>query len=132
MHEHIRIGKELIQRFSGKITSRDIAQSVMKFHGDADFDMTCDVLWDFIEVTEMTRQKDIEEEIAAIDGAASISNSKIRIAVITNDPEIRKAAEYYRACGLSRYPLRLFSSVAEARLWFAEPYKAMTAPLCYG
>jgi hypothetical protein len=107
MYEHVWNGGELTQRFFGQVSSEEIKQSVVKFQGDSRFDELIDVIFDFTDCEEIVIKEGDAEEIASLDGAASITNPRIRVTVISDKPAILKAAEDYIVSGLSNYPVKI-------------------------
>lgn len=118
MYEHIWNGKELIQRFFGQTSFDEIQHSVMRLEGDSRFDTLRHSIVDFTDCLGLHDQAGTMEEIAAIDGASSRTNSSILISVITDKPEFIRITEEYVDFGLSNYPLQIFNSVDDARKGF--------------
>lgn len=121
MFEHRRQGKELTHRFWGILTAGEVAQSVALFHGSPYFDEITDVVFDFIGVLEFVVEEGIPEELAAFDAAASITNPKIRIAVVSQNPKIMAGVRDYCSSEISRYPVHICASTSEAGDWFMLP-----------
>lgn len=118
MFEHRRLGQELTQRFWGILSAGEVAQSVALFHGSPYFDEITDVVFDFLEVLEFVVEEGIPQELAAFDAAASFTNPKIRIAVVSENSKIVAAVQDYCSSGFSRYPVHICASTSEAGDWF--------------
>jgi len=117
MYEHIWRGHELVQRFYEKTSMEEVRQAVIELQSDPRFDELTDVISDFLGCEIAPVHIEVMEEIAALDGAASLSNIRIRDAVVTDSPQIMRAVEAYIASGLSPYPMQIFSSTELARKW---------------
>ena len=61
------------------------------------------------------------DEIAAIDWGASLSNRKIRIAMVATHPEVVALAGHYARSTMNVYPTRIFPTMAEGRAWLGVP-----------
>lgn len=107
--------------FSGKITGEEILEAVQKVEADARFDKIKYVINNFLDVTEIdVSPKDIKI-IAAIDTAAALSNSDIKIAQLATDPQIAALNVLYsEAAGSSPYPTKVFHTLEDARKWIEE------------
>ena len=125
MYEHIWNGNEFTHRFYGTTSSEEVQLSIIRAQGDARFDAITEVIIDCTACESVTVRLDVVEEVAATDFAASKSNPNIRRAVITDNSEIINAVKSYLDSGLSPYPMRVFTSVADARKWFASTPKAV-------
>lgn len=119
MYTHIWNNHETIQKFWGQTSSREVRQSTIELQADPRFDNITDSILDFTDCDAAKVSLDEIEEIAALDGAAASSNARIRVAIITADPAIIDAAQFYRDSRLSQYPIRVFGAIDEARQWFA-------------
>ena len=127
MYEHIWNGKEFIHRFYDTTGSEEVQLSIHRAQSDARFDAITDEIIDFTGCEQAKVRLDVVEEVAATDFAASKSNPNIRRVVVTDNPEIMNAVNHYIDSGLSPYPIRVFSSVADAREWFT--LTPISAPL---
>lgn len=82
----------LVKRHSGRVTGREILEAVRDVEGDYRFDTLRYVINDFSGCTEVNVSPAEIEEIAAIDRAAAVSNTKISIAIVATYPEVVAAA----------------------------------------
>lgn len=78
----------IVCRFLGHVTATDVAESLDSIYGDRRFDALRYVLNDFRDCASVDMPRAKLEEIAAKDGAAELTNSKIRIAVVSDHPEV--------------------------------------------
>jgi hypothetical protein len=120
MFEHSWEEKGLVRRFYGHVTAEELAQSAVIGQQDVRFDTMRYVINDFRECTSVSAPPDEIEEISARDGAAATTNSRIRIATVSNDPAILLISEMYEKAAYSPYPARNFSTMEAARQWLSE------------
>ena len=95
----------------------EFMQSLKEVHGDARFDDIRYVINDFTACTEIVFDAEAIREMSAMDMAASVSNPRIRIAIVGASEFVKAGIEAYMAKGLSPYPIQLFASLDEARRW---------------
>jgi hypothetical protein len=106
-----------VKRFFGRVTSHDMLQSVVDTESDTRFDDLLYVINDFRDIEELDLADTDIQEIAAIDNAASRTNPRIKIAVVTTHAEIIALTNQYASSPLNAYPIRIFPTLAEARSW---------------
>lgn len=111
----------VVKRHFGAVTGSELMDAVIEVHSSPDFDRLRYVINDFLDCTSLSCSDEELEEIAAIDKAASLSNSKIRIAVVASNPEIWTMARNYADSPLNVYPTSSFRTIAEARAWLGIP-----------
>lgn len=104
-------------RYSGMTSDREVADFAKAGQADRRFDDLRYVLHDFRACEGATYSTPVIEELSATDEAAAASNPRIRIAVVTDRPDVRAMVEAYLKVGLSIFPLRMFSGIEEARNW---------------
>jgi hypothetical protein len=97
----------VVKRFFGHVTSHDMLQSVVETEMNVRFDDLRYVINDFLDITGISSLPQDVEEISVIDKGASMSNSRIHIALASD----------YANSPLNVYPTRIFSSLGEARSW---------------
>jgi len=56
-------------------------------------------------------------QLAAFDRGISATNPRIRAAVVSTDETIKSILDMYRETQIGTYPIRLCSTVEEARRW---------------
>jgi len=108
------------RRYSGFISSEELAESILAVEHDVRFDTIRYVINDFIACERIAYSPQKIMEISAIDGAAEQSNPNIRIAIVADKPDVRAVGEAYVAAGMNTFPTQLFWTVAEARAWTNE------------
>jgi hypothetical protein len=107
----------VIKLFSGNVSGFELLKALIDVEGDARFDECRYAFNNFLDCTGISISKDILDEMAAIDLAASRSNARIRIAVIATEPKIIAAATHYAESPMNVYATRIFSTQADARAW---------------
>lgn len=113
--------KGVVKRFFGQVTNDDMMQAVVKTEGDRRFDALRYVINDCLAIEKLSLTADEVDNISAVDNAASLTNSRIRIAVVTICPEMTRMALQYANSPLNIYPTRIFPTLAEARFWLGVP-----------
>jgi hypothetical protein len=116
-YEIIWEARGVVKRFLGHVTSHDMLQSVVETEMNVRFDDLRYVINDFLGITGISSLPQDVEEISVIDKGASMSNSRIHIAVVATSPEVIALASDYANSPLNVYPTRIFSSLGEARSW---------------
>lgn len=116
---HLTILEEhgFLTRWSGTITTAELIQMQEQSHAAPRFDSIHYSIHDFSQCDAFIYDQSGVEYMAAIDAAASKSNAEIKIAIVAANTAIAEAVNGYLNAGLSPYPLRLFSTVDEARAW---------------
>lgn len=107
----------LIKRHFGHVTGREVLEAIRKAEADFRFDGLQYVINDFSGCTMLSVSPTEIEEIAAIDSAAAVSNSRIRIAIVATHPDVLAASNAYANDPLTPYESRVFRSMTEARSW---------------
>lgn len=120
-YTHTWESRGIVCRFWGHVTAAEVAESVDNIQGDFRFDALRYVLNDFSDCASVDMPRAKLEEIAAKDGAAARTNSGIRIAVVSDHPDVLRMTDAYMAEALSPYVAKNFGSMAAARSWLAVP-----------
>lgn len=107
----------VIKRFVGEVTDLDMMKSVIDTESDARFDDLRYTINDFLAMTGFSFGLSEIDDIAVIDKGASMTNPRIRIAVVTTSPDIVKLATHYATSPMNAYPTKIFTSLADARAW---------------
>jgi len=111
----------LLREFSGHVTSAEIAQAVLESHAAQVFDEYRYVINDFRAALSIDLDKEVMDEVAAMDGAAYLSNPHVRVAVVEGPQAVMKVIAAYSASQLSPYPLQVFQDIEAARRWAHAP-----------
>lgn len=113
--------KGVYRRYFGRSDGAELTQSILDVEGDQRFDELRYVINDMLDSDEILLSSNTMTEISAVDGAAELSNPNIRIAIVADKPAILAVAHAYATAGLHTYPTRIFSNLADARAWLAQP-----------
>ena len=112
----------VIKRFFGHVTSHELVQSVVEIEKDARFDTLSYCINDFLSITGISSSAQDVEDISIIDKGASLTNPRIKIAVVATSPEVIALANEYANSSLNAYPTKIFSSLDDAGSWLALKY----------
>ncbi len=118
--------KGVVKRYFGRVTGEEILAAGIRSQGDERFDQNRYAINDFLDCTEFVFDQKVLDEVAAVAGAAEISNPNIKIAIVATLPAVVAATMEYIGLPLQTYPTRLFATRAEARAWIAEGGHAPT------
>jgi hypothetical protein len=114
----IKEQRGVYKKFSGFVTNCEFLQSIFENQSDPDYDRLVYSINDFSEVTDHNvTPKDVNIAGGYALGA-EFTNSQIKIAIITEDQGIQDLVSGFTA--ISNYPLKIFSSVQDARNWIAK------------
>ncbi len=112
--------KGVVKRYFGRVTGEEVFAAGIQSQGDHRFDQNRYAINDFLDCTEFVIDRKVLDEVAAVAGAAEISNPNIKIAIVATLPAVVAATMEYIGLPLHTYPTRLFATRAEARAWIAE------------
>lgn len=115
--------KGVLRRYFGHLSGAELIRAVVEVEADPRFDSIRYVLNDFLDVDSIAVSDEDIMEISALDGAAQLSNPRIRVAVVTQDEDMRRHTESYAASGLHGYPTRVFTNQVQARAWLMTPFE---------
>lgn len=104
-------------RYSGQASDLQAGVAAHLIQGDPRCDNLREVLHDGRDCTSFAFSESVIEEIAAIDGALALSVPRLRIAFVTDRPDIMAAVDYYASLGLSPFPVRVFAELDAADAW---------------
>ena len=112
----------VIRRFTGNPDTRELLQAGNDTRTDVRSKGYRYVINDFLGCTDYTITKTSVDEVIAIDRAAAPRlKSRIRIAILGVAPSIIAATDWYIKSPMNIYPVRIFSTLADARAWLATP-----------
>jgi hypothetical protein len=110
----------LYRRYYGRVTDAELMESTVITEASPQFDELRYTILDALEVQELiVSNPSFIAELAAIDSAAALTNPHIKVAVVTQSPEIGRLVELYKADPLCPFPTQVFGTLAEARKWAA-------------
>ena len=113
--EIFREPKGAYKRYFGHISAKEYLDSVMANQSDPDYDRMRYSINDFLGITGHSIQGDDVTKFAAFGIGAAYINPAIKIAIVTNDPQVRELAS--RFTHLTKYQLQFFDTLALARQW---------------
>ena len=103
--------------YSGHCTEAEVLDVVIKLQSDYRFDALRHALHDFRRCESMSASSEALEELAARNRGAAVSNSRLRIAVIADRPDVHAMLDRFASIGLSPYPLLSFADAESANGW---------------
>ncbi len=104
-------------RYTGPSSGEEVARFATEAQADSRFDDIRYALHDFTACTGAVFSQPTIEMLAATDAAASVTNRRVRVAVVTDRDDVKAMVDAYLKVGLHPYPLRIFAGVEEARRW---------------
>lgn len=105
------------RKFSGRLTAEEFIKSIEVVHNDWRFDDLCYSLNDFLAVDDIEIVDSAVKTAAVRAVGASMSNTRLMMAVVTRDPRIISLASVFLTPLYKSYPIRFFNSIDEARQW---------------
>jgi hypothetical protein len=111
----------VFRKFYGAFRFQELLASVKTVGGDIRFaDLQYSIL-DCLELQEDQDVPDAELELVAkhLLGESN-SNPSILIAIVTTSEEACSVIQRFMALDISPYPLKIFSTVADARMWISQ------------
>lgn len=105
------------KRFYGHVTVAEFMESVAQLQGDSRFDQITYSINDFSDVSSHDISEIDVKIFAGYSKGAFKTNAKIRIAVISNDPEIIQLVGIFTQPNMASYVLQIFPDISAARNW---------------
>jgi hypothetical protein len=103
--------------YTGQTSDLEVAKVAETVEADHRFAHVRYVIHDFLECVSVTHSPQVIEEVAAIDGAASLTNPRTIIAVVHDREDVSAMVKAYLRAELSKFTLREFASLVLARRW---------------
>ncbi|NJD26366.1 MAG: hypothetical protein FIB06_13290 [Betaproteobacteria bacterium] len=113
-------GSSLTVTYTGQTSDAEFLKAVLSEHGDYRFDTLRCVLHDFTGVTGCSFTDEALFEIDYHSIGAAFTNPNIRVAIVADRPDVLAMFAVFLDRRESAYPLRIFASLPEARLWLEE------------
>ncbi|MEY4752078.1 MAG: hypothetical protein RIQ60_4292 [Pseudomonadota bacterium] len=108
----------LLTEWWGNATNAEMVAMQEQVHRHPLFDATVRYsIHDFSRCDSFSPSQPEVEYSAAIDGAASKSSKKLKIAIVAANAGVTVMVHQYMALGLSPYPVKFFATLADARAW---------------
>lgn len=110
----------IIWTFHGTVSGKDAIQANLDIYGDPRFDNLRYGIVDLTEVEQFDIANEDLEAAAALDDAATITNSHLAIAVIATTDEARRVASLYEsAMSTSKWKVKIFGTPNDAKEWLS-------------
>jgi hypothetical protein len=106
--------------YSGQTSAAEFLKAVLAEQGDYRFDTLRRVLHDFTGITGCTHTNEILAEMDYQSIGAACTNPDIRIAIVATRPDVNAMFDALLDLRLSAYPMRIFTSLTEARAWLSQ------------
>lgn len=111
--------KGVVRKFRGPITGDDLRDSLAIMHAQSRYYDTKYAILDCLEATDCTiTPVDTGDQLASQIGAAITSPNRV-VAVVATNPTIVDLAGRYATHPATPHPLKVFSTMEEARRWIA-------------
>ncbi len=110
------------KRFYGVLTVEDVVNSSIELHRDHRFDRLRYSINDFSEVTSVPTSINPSalDDLAAASIGASMTNPKLRVAIVTTHEMIEKLSRHFLEATDGVWQSKVFPTLAAARLWLGE------------
>ncbi len=113
----------IVWTYSGVLTGDDLLNSNFEIFGDERFDDLRYQIVDLTHTEEIAANEKHMRKIAHLDIAASRSNPRIKIAVVTNSEDGLNLSNTYDQYTKGKIPwkTKVFSTIEEAKAWADRP-----------
>lgn len=112
------------KEFSGVVTGAELLASVKEVANDFRFyDIQYEVS-DYLDAERTEFTQEALNEVRAVRIGSFMSNPRIKVALVTLDPEIQQRMETTIASRLTLHQTRLFSALDEANQWLGRTVAA--------
>ena len=108
------------RRYHGQLTDLERRTSLAAIWRDRRFDDLRYAITDFLAVTTFEEHPAATEELAALNIAPLLSNTRLVLAAVAVDPQHLRYIERIKAAGFIGVPYEVFATLPEARRWVAE------------
>ena len=108
----------LYREFKDSITGKEVLDLNLDIHGDPRFDNIIYVINDFTKVNDFEFSDMDIKLIAVTDNVATLSNPRLKIAlIVTLQPLIKWADSYCEHMKGSLYKTKIFDNLSDAKKW---------------
>ncbi len=104
-------------RYFGHVDDEELARVRKECYGDTRFEDVLYILNDLRECESLSTSPLHLNQRAIGDMFAKILNDKLKVAVVTDNPDILKFADSYKHAAADAYEIQVFASLDEARHW---------------
>ncbi len=112
----------ILNTWTGNATGDELLAYVKEVHSNPGFDQLRYSLHDFTACTGAVFSQESIELISALDAAAALTNSHIKIGVVAERDDLKAMVKKYMDTEMSPYPVQSFTTVKEMRDWEAEDW----------
>ncbi|MEI7842609.1 MAG: hypothetical protein WCI39_06220 [Gallionellaceae bacterium] len=112
----------IITTWAGNASGDELLACVKEVHSNPCFDELRYSLHDFTACTDATFPTESVLLTAALDAAASMSNSHIKVGFVADRDDIKTMVKHYIGTEMSPYPVRSFPTVKVMRDWEARDW----------
>jgi len=110
-------GTGVLRRFSGRVSSEELAKSAVEIQSSPDFDSIRYILNDFRAASAIEADASRIAEMAARAAAAIRFPNHFRVAAVGTLPEVQLIADAFVELGFAAYPIRAFATMEDAVAW---------------
>jgi len=113
------------KKFTGVVTGDELLRSVNEVANDMQFGKARYEVSDYLGAESTEFSQDALNEVRAVRIGSFQRNPRIRVAIVTHDPQIQQRIFSTIATRLTLHQTQVFSDVAEANLWAGRAVKAV-------
>ena len=112
------VTRGVLVTLSEQVNGAELFRLNEKVYGDSRFEDIRYQLWDLTNITEFNVSIEDIVKIAAHDRAAALSNSRMKVAIVTTEEMIQTIVNLYSAEMFeSPWDSKIFDSMADAQQW---------------
>lgn len=109
--------KGVYKHFTGVVTGAELLQSVKEIAADERFYSIQYEVSDYLPAERTEFSQDALNEVRAVRIGSFMNNPRIKVAIITRDPEIQQRMASTIAGRLTMHQTQVFAAVADANGW---------------
>ena len=101
----------------GDLSSEDLLNSTLEIQRSPIFDSMRWIISDMRDCIKVSVAPNTLEQVVAAYLGAVMSNPRLKIAVVSDSPEVIQLAERYKAAVRDEFPVEIFPNISAAREW---------------
>jgi hypothetical protein len=105
------------KHFTGLVTGAELLQSVQEIASDARFFNLRYEVSDYLPAERTDFSQDFLNEVRAVRIGSFMNNPRIKVAIVTRDPEIQQRMASTIAARLTMHQTRVFAQLTDANDW---------------
>lgn len=105
------------KKFTGVVTGAELLQSVNEVANHMEFGKAKYEVSDYLEAESTDFSQDALNEVRAVRIGSFHGNPRLRVAIVTRDPDIQQRMHTTIAARLTLHQTQVFSAVADANEW---------------